>query len=236
MQVVEKISEILQLMAANPNKRQWRATEISNSLNMNISTTHRLLQALKKGGFVNQDQASKQYSLGINLIYYAEIVREMNLPGMVVYPAVQRLFDSTKETVFLTIKEGDTCVVIERINSHHELRIVKQIGDTRMLGQSTCGKVILAFLPEEMKKRIICYCDDEVLCQKTLEETKTNGYIAEYVKELDSTVVSAPIFSEQGNVVASLSVIVPQCRMSDDKEDHLIEEIKKISSEFIPKK
>jgi len=153
MQVVEKISEILQLMAANPNKRQWRATEISNSLNMNISTTHRLLQALKKGGFVNQDQASKQYSLGINLIYYAEIVREMNLPGMVVYPAVQRLFDSTKETVFLTIKEGDTCVVIERINSHHELRIVKQIGDTRMLGQSTCGKVILAFLPEEMKKK-----------------------------------------------------------------------------------
>jgi len=236
MQVVEKISEILQLMAANPNKKQWRATEISNSLSMNISTTHRLLQALKKGGFINQDQVSKQYSLGINLIYYAEIVREMNLPGMVVYPAVQRLFDATKETVFLTIKEGDTCVVIERINSHHELRVVKQIGDTKMLGQSTCGKVILAFLPEEMKKRIICYCEDEVQCQISLEKTAKDGYIAEYVKELDSTVISAPIFSEQGNVVASLSVIVPQCRIDEMKKIYIIEEIKKISSEFIPKK
>lgn len=235
MQVVEKISEILQLMVSNPNKKLWRATEISNELNMNISTIHRLLQALKKTGFVNQDSASKLYSLGMNLIYYAEIVREMNLPGMITYAAVQKLFDYTKETSFLTIKEGDTCVVIERINSLHDLRVVKQIGDTKVLGAGACGKVILAFLPDEIRKRIMCYCKDEVQCEKDLIEARKNGYLVDYHAEIDSTIISAPIFSEQGNVVASISVATPQIRFTEEKKLYFIEKIKEISSEFVSK-
>lgn len=236
MQVVEKISEILQLMVANPNKKLWRATEISNELNMNISTIHRLLQALKKTGFVNQDPGSKLYTLGINLIYYAEIVREMNLPGMITYPAVQKLFDYTQETSFLTIKEGDTCVVIERINSHHDLRVVKQIGDTKMLGAGACGKVILAFLPEEIRKRIVCYCADEHKCEDELTLARSNGYLTDYHPDIDSTIISAPIFSEQGNIVASLSVAIPQIRFSEEKKMDYIQKIKEISSEFPTKR
>ncbi|MBF7097038.1 IclR family transcriptional regulator [Alkalibacter mobilis] len=236
MQVVEKISEILQLMVANPNKKLWRATEISNELNMNISTIHRLLQALRKTGFVNQDSTSKLYSLGINLIYYAEIVREMNLPGMIVYPAVQQLFDYTGETTFLTIKEGDTCVVIERINSHHDLRIVKQIGDTKVLGAGACGKIILANLPEEIKRRIICYCEDQEACNIALDKAKIDGYMVEYVKDIDSTIISAPIFSEQRNVIASLSVAIPQSRVDEGKINDIILKIKEISSDFSGKR
>lgn len=235
MQVVEKISEILQLMVANPNKKLWRATEISNELNMNISTIHRLLQALKKTGFVSQDPGSKLYALGMNLIYYAEIVREMNLPGMITYPAVQKLFDYTKETTFLTIKEGDTCVVIERINSLHDLRVVKQIGDTRLLGSGACGKIILAFLPEEIRNRIVCYCEDENECEKQLKEAKANGYLVDYHKDIDSTIISAPIFSEQGNIVASLSVAIPQVRLDEEKKLYIVQKIKEISSEFVSK-
>ncbi|QSX08961.1 IclR family transcriptional regulator [Alkalibacter rhizosphaerae] len=236
MQVVEKISEILQLMVSNPNKKLWRATEISNELNMNISTIHRLLQALKKTGFVNQDSTSKLYTLGLNLIFYAEIVREMNLPGMITYPAVQKLFDYTQETSFITIKEGDTCVVIERINSHHDLRVVKQVGDTKVLGAGACGKIMLAFLPDEIRKRIVCYCDDMEKCEKELALARENGYLVEYLKDIDSTIISAPIFSEQGNVVASLSVAIPQIRFTEEKKVDYIQKIKEIGSEFITKK
>lgn len=236
MQVVEKISEILQLMVSNPNKKTWRATEISNELNMNISTIHRLLQALKKTGFVNQDPGTKLYTLGMNLIYYAEIVREMNLPALVTYPMVQKLFEYTNETSFVTIKEGDTCMVIERINSHHDLRVVKQIGDTKILGAGACGKIILAYLPDEMRKRIVCYCDDDEICENNLTQARKDGFIVDYQRDIDSTIIAAPIFSEQGEVFASLSVAIPQIRLTDEKKLEFIKKIKEISSEFSSKK
>jgi DNA-binding IclR family transcriptional regulator len=236
MQVVEKISEILQLMVSNPNKKMWRATEISNELNMNISTIHRLLQALKKTGFVNQDPGTKLYTLGMNLIYYAEIVREMNLPALVTYPMVQKLFEHTNETSFVTIKEGDTCMVIERINSHHDLRVVKQIGDTKLLGAGACGKIILAYLPDEMRKRIVCYSDDDEICENSLTQARKDGFIVDYHSDIDSTIIAAPIFSEQGEVFASLSVAIPQIRLTEEKKLDFIKKIKEISSEFSSKK
>ncbi|NTW72398.1 MAG: helix-turn-helix domain-containing protein [Eubacteriaceae bacterium] len=237
MQVIEKVADILELMAANPNKKQWRGTEISNDLNLNISTAHRLLQSLKKTGFIHQDMDTKHYSLGMNLIYYAEIVREMNIPGMIIYPSVQKLFDLTGETCFVTMKQGDTCVVIESITSHHELRIVKPIGDTKILCESPCGKVILAFLPRETQVKMLeCYAQDKAKCEKDLAFVRENKYIEEYVRPFDSTVLSTPVFSEQGMIVASLSVIIPNCRLDEERKLKIIDNIKQISSEFVQKK
>jgi len=235
MQVIQKTAEIIRLLAKYPNKKCWKATEVSKELAMNISTTHRILQSMKNNGFINQDSKNKQYSLGINFIYFAEIVREMNLPGLIAYPSLKKLYDNTEETVFMTVKEGDACTVVERINSVHELRIVKQIGDTRLLGEGPCGKTILAYLPDEIKERISGYTKNKEACERDLVNIQKNGYHKEFIEEYQSTVFSAPLFSREGNVVASISVIIPQCRMSEEVEEKTAGTILEISRDFIEK-
>lgn len=232
MQVIEKVSDILNLMSSNPNKKYWRGTEISNELNMNISTVHRLMQSLKHSGFVNQDSETKKYILGMNFVYYAEVVRDMNIPGSVIYPLMQKLYDEIGETVFVTIKEGDSCIVIERINSHHQLRLVKQIGETILLCNGTCGKVILAYLPNEIRERIINQSLVGESLRIIIDDILKKGYLVEFVEEFNAKIFSAPIFSKQGKNIASISVAVPNCRLTEELSIKIISLLKDINKEL----
>lgn len=232
MQVVNKITEIIGLMASDPNKKYWRGTEISQDTNINISTAHRLLQALRKSGFIYQDNNTKKYSLGMTMLYYAEIVREMNIPGIIIRPLMQKLYDEFGETVFVTTKEGDACIVIERINSYQPLRLVKKIGERRLLYEGTCGKVILAYLPEDIKDRIIKSSPVQEYLEHNIETIRVNGYLMENVEEIDCTVISAPVITEKNYIIASISVAVPNYRVTNELIQNIVKSIKKVSSEF----
>lgn len=233
MQVVKKLAEIFKLMSENPNKSRWRATEISNELNINISTTYRLLQSLTNIGFIFQDPVSKKYSLGLNLIYYAEVVREINISGSIIYPLMKKLYEAIGETIFVTQKEGERCVVIERINSHHQLRIVKQIGDSISLLEGPCGKVILAHLPNTIRKRIINNSPIKDVLQESVDTIRKNGYLREEKKEIDATIISAPVFTPEEYIIASISVAIPNCRVSDYVISNTIKHLKIVSQELI---
>ncbi|MFZ7131415.1 MAG: IclR family transcriptional regulator [Eubacteriales bacterium] len=232
MQVVEKITEIIALMSSDPTKKYWRGTEISQQLNINVSTTHRLLQSLKNSGFVYQDMETKKYTLGMNLIYYAEMVREMNIPGIIIHPLMQRLHEAFGETVFITIKEGDSCIVIERINSYHQLRLVKQIGETKLLHEGPCGKVILAYLPDEISHRIIHTSSNKEYLISTIKEIQENGYLIEYYDHIDCTIISAPVITPQNYIIASISVAVPRCRMTSNLSEKIVTLLKEVSSKY----
>lgn len=232
MQVVEKISEIIALMSSDPNKKYWRGTEISHQLDINISTTHRLLQSLKGSGFIYQDKESKKYTLGMNLIYYAEMVREMNIPGIIIHPTMKKIFDTIGETVFITIKEGDSCIVIDRINSYHQLRLVKQIGESRLLYEGTCGKVIMAYLPEVISNRIINSSPIKEQLKEDILHIKEYGYLVEYHEPIDCTVISAPVISANNFILASISVAVPKFRLTNELLDKIILLMKEVSEGY----
>lgn len=238
MQVIEKAVEILQLMSQHPEDKFWRVTDVSKGLNMNVSTTHRLMQSLKDSGILNQDEETKKYSLGINFIYYGDMVREMNLPGIIIYPLMERLYEELGETVFVTIKDQDNCVVIERINSFHQLRFVKRIGETYKLHEAPCGKVILAYLSEELFNRVLerimknDTCDIEKL-RNELKGIRDNGYLIEGVSSMDSTIFSAPVFSSKGNFIASLSTVIPKCRLTDELSSKIVRLLIDIVEEFM---
>jgi len=238
MQVIEKAVEILQLMSQHPEEKFWRVTDVSKGLDMNVSTTHRLMQSLKNSGIINQDEETKKYSLGINFIYYGDMVREMNLPGIIIYPLMEKLYEEFGETVFVTIKDQDNCVVIERINSYHQLRFVKRIGETYKLHEAPCGKVILAYLTEELFNRLLeriiknDSCDTKKL-KNELNNIRENGYLIESIPSMDSTIFSAPVFSTEGNFIASLSIVIPKCRLTDELSCKIVRVLKDIVEGFM---
>lgn len=238
MKVVEKAMDVLQLMANNPNRRFWRITDISNELDMSVSTTHRIAKSLKDSGVLNQDNGTKQYCLGTNFIYYGGIVREMNIPGIIIYPLMQRLYDELLETVFITIQDRDSCVVVERINSFHQLQFVKYIGETHKLYEGACGKVILAYLPDEIQEKVLDrikkeYEFDIDQLKGTLEKIKQDRYYVEDVPSMDSTTFSTPVFSIKGNYLASLSTIIPKCRLTDEIKERVIDVLLTLVNEFM---
>jgi len=238
MQVIEKAVEILQLMSDHPEEKFWRVTDVGKGLNMNVSTTHRLMQSLKNSGIINQDEETKKYSLGINFIYYGDMVREMNLPGIIIYPLMERLYEEFGETVFVTIKDQDNCVVIERINSFHQLRFIKRIGESYKLHETPCGKVILAYLTEELFKRVLerimrnDTCNIEELSNE-IQRIREKKYLIEQIPSMDATVFSAPIFSLEGNFIASLSTVIPRCRLTEELSNKIVGFLNNIVEEFM---
>lgn len=233
MDVLSKACDILRIMVSNPDKKYWRATEISNDLDMNVSTVYRLLQGMKKNSFVAQNPNTKKYYLGIGFIYFAEIVKENNIVGEIMLPFLEKLYNEIKESVFIAIKEGDNSLVIERINSRHELCIVKQIGDIYKITETAFGKVLLAYQPEGIRKRILGENDNAINIEEILKGIRVRGYHYEedVVKQL--TTFSAPIFSTKGVIIASLSAVIPNYRLDDSKTKTTISKLLNITEKLI---
>jgi DNA-binding IclR family transcriptional regulator len=90
-------------------------SEIAHSIGTNRSTTFRLLTSLEYAGLLDRDPASGRYRLGVKLLRYADSVRENLGLVRVAEPAMQRLRDETRQSVYLSVREGWGAVCLHRL-------------------------------------------------------------------------------------------------------------------------
>lgn len=215
MEVINRAFEIIQILIPTEKKQWWRSSDISKELGMHASTVHRFLSSLKKHGFVAQDPQTKQYSLGLEFLHYGEVVKEFQVVENMLSPYLEKIYQKTEETCFMTIKEGDWGRTIDKIDSTKALRVVEEIGTKRPLHIGASNKVILAYLPTKSRNKILKELKYGERIEKELIQIRKKGYSIDENETLSGVmIIATPVFTEKGNIIASLSVAVPKVRMN----------------------
>lgn len=213
---------ILQLLGKTD--RGLPASEIARLSGLPVSTVHRFLVNLESGSYLMRDQAGN-YHLGIACVFLGQAAREQLDIRSVSLPHLQLLNQRTRETVHLTVRHQLSAVYIEKLDSPQPLRIHSRIGASVPLYCSGVGKVLLAYMNEVERDRLLSQLHLQRFTENTvgsiqelqaqLVKVRKNGFAYDLEEhEPHVRCIAAPVWDHSGAVNASLSVTGPAVRMS----------------------
>jgi DNA-binding IclR family transcriptional regulator len=212
---------LLRLFGESP--RGLTAKQVAGLSRLPVSTVHRFLANLVSAGFLSCD-GEGHYHLGIACFALGQAalgqldIRHLSLPYL------RELNQQTRETIHLTVRHGLSAVYVEKLDSPEPLRIHSRIGAAVPLYCTAVGKVMLAYLPQEERERVLAELQVKRLTANTvgnLQELETelyrvrkNGYACDLEEhEMHIRCVAAPIWDHTGSVQSSLSITAPVVRM-----------------------
>jgi IclR family transcriptional regulator, KDG regulon repressor len=238
-ETIRKSVKILTALKPQEEKMEWSATEISRELDMPVQTVHRILSSLEESGVVYKNHETKKYRLGLNLLRIGFSLRNDLLVRNFAIPIMERLMKKTKESVYLTVPEGEEGVFIDCMNSVQWLKLAEPIGMRVPLCTGASQKVILAFMNRKSQQNII-----KMLCKKGKvkdeQKLKTDismiencGFAISYGEITEGTAsVAAPVFSWEDEVIASLTVNGPEARFSEIRLREIEVAVRKAAEEL----
>ena len=199
-------------------------SEFSRLSGYDKSAALRLLSALGRAGFVQQDSSTRRYRLGAAFLRYARL-RESTFPVTeILRPIAERLRALINETVHISLLNDDRLSTIIVIESSHANRVHVTNGMILPLNATASGFCCLAFSEPETAQNWLAQpletfspktLTDPRAIQARLPKVRARGYaISDRAFDSDVTSVAAPIFDAQGKVFGALSIVTPASRSS----------------------
>ena len=190
--------------------------EISRRLDTPKSTTHHLLATLLSRGFVEKVDA-EHYALGTALIALSQPVRVNVEVRDRAAPLVRELADTCRESVYLTVLDGDYSLYIYAVESPQRLLARSAIGDRAPLHCTSVGKATMALLPSDRVREIVARVGlpaftihtitDPAVLAAELEQIQARGFALDIEEhEIGTFCIAAPIRDERGRVLGAVSV------------------------------
>jgi IclR family transcriptional regulator, carbohydrate utilization repressor len=225
VQVIERMFALLDVLSSRQEAISLK--EISEKTGLHPSTTHRILNDLALGRFVDRPE-SGSYRLGLRLLELGNLVKERLNVRDVALPAMRELHKATQQTVNLSVRQGDEIVYVERTYSERSgMQVVRAIGGRAPLHLTSVGKLFLAF---DEPLRVRQYATRTGLAGQTKnsitqlaalerELAKCRQYgVARDNEELELGVrcMAAGIHDDQAHLVAGLSISAPADRLNED--------------------
>ena len=228
VQSLDRALEILRLLGSEP---EMRVTDLARRLEVHKSTVFRLLSTLQEHGLVEQNPTTEKYRLGYGLVRLAgAVVAELDL-ARASRSVLEELAVRTGETVNLAILQDDQVVNIDQIAAPNLVVNVNWVGKQTPLHATSNGKVLLAYLAEEERRRLLSRplprltprtITDPRMLEKQLRRILTDGYAFTLEElELGLNAVAAPVYAADGRVQAAVSVAGPSYRVTPQRLSEL---------------
>lgn len=241
---VKKAIELLDLF--NRNQPELSLKEISTLMNIPKPTAFRLTYTLEECSFLQRNHSNGRFQLGLRLLYFGNLVTYLRDIDRVARPFLYELRNETKETVDITVLDGDQVLYIDKIESNQPLKAAdSEIGKKLPIHCTASGKVLAAFTttiipnwpPEKLKSFTELTITDINDFMAELDTVRENGYAIDRGEiNLEVKAIAAPIRNKEGTVIAALTVVAPANRIDDDNINYFIDKIletaNKISMEF----
>ena len=226
---VESLARGLSVLSAFSEERPVLSlTDISQRLQINKTTTFRLLSTLESLGYLQRDPQTKLYRPALEILRLGFVVLSGLEVKQVAAPFLRGLVDEVEETVNLAVLDHHEVVYIDRVGSKHMLNVYRPIGSRLPVYCTSTGKSLLAFLPPEQLEAALTATvwerrtETTVTTPEALKEqlalVRNRGFAdsnGEMIPELRA--VAAPIRQHDGQVVATVNISVPSHRVSHEE-------------------
>jgi DNA-binding IclR family transcriptional regulator len=213
------------------------AQEVANTLEVARSTGYRYVQSLIHSGFL-EEVPGGGYRPGMRVLELARLARRAYGLSEIALPFMKRLAQEHGHTVVLTRRIGDQVVCLDRQESGNDLiRISYERGSRLPITAGASALILLAWLPIDDVRNLISAdhrrrftsetsTDVEALISR-LDGIREQGYCETRGEvDRDALGIAAPIFDDSGDVVAGISTITLQHRVSDAERAQLITAVK----------
>lgn len=225
VQSLERGLEILKVFSTS--SEPMGITDISRNLGLAKGSVSRLVKTFVEHGFLQQNQETSKYQLGMGIWELASKVNSGRNITEVARPVLRKLHSQIEETVHLSIlNEDNKMVFLEKIESNKDVRPNVQLGANLPPYCVANGKAMLAYRPAVEVKWILRgklqkYTDKTISSSSTitknLEQVRQLGYSTNYGEfRADVAGIAAPICDYTGRSVAALGVSVPTSRFTDE--------------------
>jgi len=223
---VAKVFKIVELLVS---KKEFELKKLSQLLNMQKTTVHRMLLTLQELGYVRQNPQNRNYLATIKFFELGQsVIRNIQLID-IARPHIADLSKKVDENVNLGILDGIDAVCVDRVEGQNPLKVDQPVGSRYPAYFSAYGKAILAFLPEVERTqmfaghKIIRITDKTYKSMTALENDLEKIRERRYALDNEETVagvrcVGTPIFDHTGRVVAGVSIAAPAMRLDKKKQ------------------
>ena len=226
VQAIERGCSILDLLGKG--KQTYSISDLASELDLPKPTVHRMLTTFCRFGYVNQDEISKEYRLGFQLVELGQAVLDRIDVRKEAEPCLHRLAARVQETVHLAILDEHEIVYLEKVERMDDpkgLRMASRVGMRIFAHCCAVGKVLLAFLPDKRKTEILSEKGLPRLTENTISDiermlehltvVEQQGYaVDDEENEVGIRCVAAPVRNDRGKVIAGISISGPTVRMS----------------------
>lgn len=206
--------------------------ELAATSGLPKSTTSRLVGALERQGLLERDGQRGRLRPGPVLLRFAHRADETLVD--VADEALRRLAQRSAETVNLGVPAYEAVEHLAQRDSRHYVGVGNWVGRRVPLHATANGKIFLAYaavpVPAQLDRLASATITDRARLERELAEVRARGY-ATAVDELEDglAAVAAPVFGSDGAVVAALSVSGPTGRLTSERMDAVLPDLKEES-------
>lgn len=213
LQTADRALMILEMLASEG----LTATDIQNKLGLNKSTVHRLMMTLLSRGFVERNEQTGIYQIGLKMVEISSIrLNHIELKTEAV-PYLHQLANKVGQSVQLAIYDEGEAVFIEKVEKYMSMHMYCQIGKRIPLYCSAVGKSLLMDKSDAEIRSILETVTFEKFTDNTAEtidsviEDIHEGRKAGYTKDMAEHeagvyCIAMPVFDYRSKVVAAVSI------------------------------
>jgi len=231
IQVVDKAVRVLKTLS---DGKPRTLTELSKELDINSSSTFRLLATLRSHNLVQLENPTGHYRLGLACLELSRAYHTGDEVRQAALPEMKALRDDTMETVHLGVIDDMEIIYLEKLEGLHVIGLMSsRIGSRAPAYCTGLGKALMAHASsdyiQENKAQLrldkfteTTIIDEEELSEH-LEQVRQRGYaldLGEHEKEVRC--VAAPIFDQYGKTVAAISVAGPRDRIDPIEHNQVL--------------
>jgi DNA-binding IclR family transcriptional regulator len=224
IQVIERMFLLIDVLASHEDSVSLK--EISEKTGLHPSTTHRILNDLATGRFVDRPVAGS-YRLGMRLLELGNLVKGRLTVRDAALTPMRELHKLIQQPVNLSMRQGDEIVYVERAFSERSgMQVVRAIGGRAPLHLTSVGKL---FLAADDTQRIRAYASRTGLhgqtrnsitqlpmLERELAKVRQFHYAQDNEElELGVRCMAAAIYDDQGKLIAGLSISAPASRLEE---------------------
>ena len=219
-------------------QRGFSISEIGRQLRIPKSSAHLILTTLERRGFLQRNSQTGKYHFGLQLVSPSRSALENLDLREEAKPFLRSLMEESGLTVHMAVLERGEAVIIEKVEGPVLVRLASWIGRRLDVNCTGVGKVLIAFLPNDeldylLRTKDFARHNSRTIISKSalrreLTLVKLSGYALD--KEEDEPGVScigAPVFDENGKVVAAISVAGTTSQIGIDRVPTLAGQVKR---------
>ena len=215
------------LQAFSFGKPVLGVTEIAQKVNLHKSTVSRILTGLANAGYVERDEETGRFRLGLGIIGLSgPLLADLDV-RRAAHADLEELVAKTGETSSLSVWNGAEAIVVEEIPSPHKVKHTAAIGTRYSQYESSSVRVFLAQLPFSEAEQLLAAggithspvsVDGDY--RGHLATVKEQGYaVNDGFTSFEEVGISAVVRDYRGEVVGCITLAAPRSRTGSDKID-----------------
>lgn len=211
------------------------ASDLIEQIGIDKSGISRLMKTLVKYGYVDRDDETRRYHLGVHVHDLGQRAGQHAVLRELVQPYLARLRAQTDENAHAAVYSSAQALTIADEPSNQPLRVVSEVGRRMPLHCSAVGKCLLAFtghaVPATLPRYTANTLTEPAQLERALATIRQQAYALDD-EELTVGVrgLAVPIRNREGRTVATVGLSGPTVRLTDSSLPRLVEQLQAAAS------